>query len=644
MEQAKEQLKEKTLPLMLRSRVREAPEIVVQYSKDPAGWFITKTYHQLYDEGRWVAAGLLELGAKRGDLVGLISDNRQEWLAADFGIQAIGAADVPRGSDTLNQELSYILSFTGCGISFAENQKLAVKLLSCKADLPELKIIVTFETVGAEIKAEAESLGITIYSYRELLNLGKNRREIYPGEVDAEIAKGKGDDTVTVIFTSGTTGEPKGVMLTHKTFLCQVPRFHLVFDTKPGEIWLSVLPVWHVFERAIEYVALYHKNAIAYSKPISSVLMADFANIKPHWMVAVPRVWEAVMDGIYRSVKLMGKFQEFFFNFFVSFGLMYAYFRDLAFGLIPNFHGRVRAVDAVLGFFPWLLLAPVRGLAYLIVFRRLKLRLGGRFRAGISGGGALPARVDHFFNAVGLRLQEGYGLTETSPIVSVRQYRKSRRGTIGQILVDDTEFRILDDKGRELPPGSSGILYVRGPQVMKGYYKKPELTAEVLSADGWLNTGDIAMHTRDGELRLTGRAKDTIVLRGGENVEPVPIENKLKESPRIGQCVVLGQDQKYLAALIVPVQDAVMAFAEENNIPIVDYELLLQQPEIVEIISTDVADLVNARNGFKAFERIYKFKLLPRAFDQGTEISSKQEPLRHRIMINYAKDIQTLFK
>ncbi|GHU68407.1 hypothetical protein FACS189447_10870 [Spirochaetia bacterium] len=323
---------------------------------------------------------------------------------------------------------------------------------------------------------------------------------------------------------------------------------------------------------------------------------------------------------------------------------MYTYFKDLTFGLVPNFHGRVRALDAVLGFFPWLLLTPVRGLAYLVVFRRLRLRLGGRFRAGLSGGGALPAKVDHFFNALGLRLQEGYGLTETAPIVSARRYRKSRRGTIGQILVDDTEFKILDDDGHVQPPGHNGILHVRGTQVMKGYYKKPELTAEVLSEDGWLNTGDIAMSTRDGELRLTGRAKDTIVLRGGENVEPVPIENKLKESPRIGQCVVLGQDQKYLAALIVPVQDMIMAFAAENNIPIVDYELLLQQPEIIEIISSDVGHLISARNGFKTFERIYKFKLLPREFSQGIEVSPKQEPLRHKIMINYAKDIQVLFK
>jgi long-chain acyl-CoA synthetase len=209
---------------------------------------------------------------------------------------------------------------------------------------------------------------------------------------------------------------------------------------------------------------------------------------------------------------------------------------------------------------------------------------------------------------------------------------------------EDLEVKILDSKGAVLPPGHNGVLHVKGPQVMKGYYKKPEMTAAVLSEDGWLNTGDIAMLTRDKELRITGRAKDTIVLRGGENVEPVPIESKLKESPRIAQCMVVGQDQKYLAALIVPVQEAIMAFAEENNIPIVDWELLLQQPEIIELLANDISDLVGPRAGFKPFERIYKFRLLPKPFQPGTEMSSKGEPLRRHIAANYAREIQGLFK
>ncbi|MDR0498069.1 MAG: AMP-binding protein [Treponema sp.] len=632
-------MKAETLPLMFKTIVKEGPELIAQYARDSAGWFAPRTYKELYDEIRWVAAGLLELGVKRGDLIGLISDNRREWLGADFGILSIGAADVPRGGDTLVQELSYILKFTDCAITFAENQKQADKILSCKDKLPKLKIIITFEKTSNQ--TTAAKMGVKVFSYDELITMGKTRR---PDEIDTEIDKGSGDDLATIIFTSGTTGEPKGVMLTHRNFLCQLPPFRNVFDMRPGEIWLSVLPVWHSFERAVEYMILYHKNTIAYSKPIASILMADFLYIKPHWIATVPRVWEAIMDGIRRSVKQMGGFQKFFFNYFISFVLMYTYFRDLCFGLVPNYHGRIRALDAVMGFFPWLFLLPARGLAWLFVFRRIRKRLGGQLRAGLTGGGTIPPRVDRFFNAVGLKLQEAYGLTEAAPIVSARQYRKSRQGTIGQLLVPDTEFKIVGDGGKILPPGHNGILHVRGEQVMRGYYKKPDLTAEVLSEDGWLNTGDIVMSTYDRELRITGRAKDTIVLRGGENVEPVPIENKLKESPRIHQCMVVGQDQKYLAALIVPRQDAIMSFAEENNIPIVDWELLLQQPEINEIIANDITNLISSREGFRTFERIHKFQLLSKPFEPGIDLSPKMEPMRHKINVRFFREIQALFK
>ena len=635
---------EETLPQMFRARVKEGPELVAQYAKDSAGWFTPRTYKELLDEAGCVAAGLLELRVKRGDLVGLISDNRREWLAADLGILAIGAADIPRGSETLVQELTYIMKFTGCAVTFAENRKQTDKILSCRDKLPELKIIISFESAAAEASSLQAENEIKIYSYQELIAMGKTRLSSFPGEIDMEIGKGKNDDIATVIFTSGTTGEPKGVMLTHQNFLCQLPPFKNVFDMKAGEVWLSVLPVWHSFERTIEYVILYYQNTIAYSKPVAPVLMADFLYIKPHWIATVPRVWEAIMDGIKRSVKHMGGFRKFFFNYFVSVGLVYTYFRDLCFGLLPNYHGRIRALDALMGFFPWLLIAPVRALAWLFVFRRLKKRLGGRFRAGLTGGGTIPPRVDHFFNAVGLKLQEAYGLTEAAPIVSVRQYRKSRQGTIGQILVPGTEFKVVGERGKILPPGHNGILYIRGEQVMKGYCKKCELTAAVLSADGWLNTGDIAMRTFDMELRITGRAKDTIVLRGGENVEPVPIENKLKESQRIFQCMVVGQDQKYLAALIVPAQDAIMAFAEENNVPIVDWELLLQQPEINEIIASDITNLICSREGFKTFERIYKFKLLPGPFEPGIDLSPKMELMRHKINARFAREIQALFR
>jgi long-chain acyl-CoA synthetase len=634
---------EKTLPLMLRARSKDSPDIVIQYYKDVSGTFKTKTYGQFYMEVCFLASGLAELGVKRGDHVGLISDNRREWMLTDFGILSLGAADVPRGCDITTQELTFILNFTGCEVAFAENQRQVLKILSCKDGLPALKTLISFDPVDRETETAAGGVGVTVYYFASVLALGQKREAMHEGWAEAEMDKGDGEDIATVIFTSGTTGEPKGVMLCHRNFLFQLPSFNLVFDIKPGDIWLSVLSVWHVYEREIEYIIFYNRTGIAYSKPVSSVLMEDFQAVKPQWMISVPRVWEAVMDAITRNVNSMGGFTKKLFDLAVSFSMMYTYFKDLTFGLLPNFRGRIRVLDSVTGFFPWLLLLPGRGLAQALVFNRIKRRLGGRFKAGMSGGGSLPARVDLFFNSAGIRLQEGYGLTETAPLVCARHYKRPRRGTIGQLLLE-TEAKIVDNNGKTLPPGRNGIIYVRGKQVMKGYYKRPDLTAAVLGADGWFNTGDIGMLTHDNELRITGRAKDTIVLRGGENVEPVPIENTLRESPYIQNCMIVGQDQKYLAALIVPRQEALMAFAEENNIPIVDYELLLQQPEINELISAEIAGKVNLKTGYKPFERVFKFTLLTKPFEVGKELSGKQELLRHRITALYAKEIQRLFK
>jgi long-chain acyl-CoA synthetase len=211
-------------------------------------------------------------------------------------------------------------------------------------------------------------------------------------------------------------------------------------------------------------------------------------------------------------------------------------------------------------------------------------------------------------------------------------------------LLPNTEARVVDDHGVVLPPGRNGHLQVRGEQVMLGYYRKPELTAKTLTADGWLKTGDIAMLTHDNEIRITGRAKDTIVLRGGENVEPVPIELRIRESSWVSHCMVVGQDQKYLAALIVPVQDALMGFAKEHNIPIVDYDSLLQQPEINELIADEVSRLVSAQAGFKVYERVFKIKLISKPFEVGDELTAKMELQRSKITAKYGKEIGALFK
>jgi long-chain acyl-CoA synthetase len=634
---------EQSIPMMIRARVKKTPDLIAQFSKDESGIFQGKTFLQFHDEIKNVAAGLLELGVKRQDHIGIISDNRQEWLVPDIGILCIGAVDVPRGCDSMVNEIAYILSFSECAISFAENQKQLEKILAKIDEMPLLKTLITFDKVSEEIFARAKDAGITLYHFSEIVEMGKKRRAANPGIIDAEIDKGAWDDLATIIFTSGTTGEPKGVMISHGNILCQMTSIGLVLPVQPGDIWLSVLPVWHIFERTIEYAAIFYNSGIAYSKPIASVLLADFQAVKPQWMAAVPRVWESIMDGVYRSIKQSGITTRKTFAFFIELASAHKYFKNLTFGLLPNFHGRIRFLDSLMGFVQWLFLIPLKGLGNLIVFNKIKKRIGGKFKAGLSGGGKLPPKVDRFYNAIGLQLQEVYGLTETSPFLSARHYKKPRPGTVGQMLID-TEAKILDEQGEILSPGKQGVIHVRGKQVTQGYYKKPELTAAIISPDGWLNTGDLGMMTFDNELKITGRAKDTIVLSGGENVEPTPMEQKIRESEWVVNAMIVGQDKKFLAALVIPNKELVTAYAEENNVPNMGYDLLLQQPEIIDVVYDEVSALINANTGFKPFERVYKVKLLAKPFEIGIELSPKMELKRHAITEMYKNEIKALFK
>jgi long-chain acyl-CoA synthetase len=632
-----------TLPKLLLEKAERYPEVARQYSRNGDGSFKPISNAEFVQLVKRAHAGFKALGVSRGDRVGLISDNRKEWFQTDFALLSAGAIDVPRGCDATEQEIAYILSFSGCVVTVLENRKQLDKVLSSKAKIPSLRTVVLFEGLDDEARAKASSAGLTALSFDELMASGEAELARRPDAFETDVAAGKRDDVVTLIYTSGTTGEPKGVMLTHGNFLHQTDYLPTILPIKPGEIWLSVLPVWHSFERLVEYAAVDTVSSIAYSKPIGSVMLADFVDVKPHWMASVPRIWESVKDGVYRNIRAQGGIKKALFSFFVGVGELYAKARNRVLWRVPRFIGFPRLLDSLIWLPLMLLVAPLRALGWLLVFKKIQAKLGGRFVAGISGGGALPSAIDSFFDALGVRLLEGYGLTETAPVLCVRALKRPIVHTVGKPL-RGTEIRIVGDSGDVLGPGRKGVVYARGGQIMKGYYEKPELTRACLAADGWLNTGDIGMLTVDGELKLTGRAKDTIVLRGGENVEPAPIEQKLCESDYIEQAVVVGQDQKYLAALLVPSQELVSSWARENNVPIVDYESLLQQPEVRELIDYEINELVNQRNGFKSFERIYRFILLPSKLEVGRELSHKQEVMRHKFADLYAKEIRRLFE
>lgn len=634
---------EQTVPKLLRKSAMEWPETVAQFSRRKDGEFEPVTYRELYQKALDFGAGLLSIGIKRGDLIGLISDNRKEWLQADMGIMAIGATDVPRGCDATLLDLEAIFTITETKYIVTENSAQVKKILSIKEKLPFIKEIIVFDEPTEEILAEAKNFGITIYSFAEILKFGQTFRIEHKDEVENELEKGKNSDLACIIFTSGTTGTPKGVMLSHGNFLAQLEELPERIMINPGEKALLVLPVWHVFEREVEYVILIQGGSLCYSKPIGSILLADLKKLNPTLLPAVPRVFEAVYDGILRKMRKTGGIVNALFNFFTKVAILHSRMHRLMFNQNVCFTRYYTVAWWFAFIIPWCLLWPLKLLGNLLVFRKIKAMLGTNFRAGIAGGGAYPPVLDDFFWAIGVKIVEGYGLTETAPVISVRPIAAPVFGNVGS-PIRGVKCRIVDpDDGFVLKRGQFGAVQIKGPTVMQGYYKRPDLTAKTMTVDGWLDTGDLGYLSIHDEIVLKGRKKDTIVLLGGENVEPLPIELKLSESRYIRQAVVVGQDKHYLGALILVEEDEVKNFAAENGIQYDTYKNLINSESIQKLFESEVSSLINSKNGFKMFERINKFALITKPFEVGVELSAKQEIMRYRLTEIYKDQIKKIF-
>ena len=633
-----------TIPKMIQNSAEQFSEVNAQMKRVKNGQFEPVLYREMYQLGLDFGAALLSLGVQRGDPIGLISDNRAEWLYVDLGIMNIGAVDVPRGCDATPIDLEKILSITEAKYCVVENNSQVTKILSLKEKLPALKTLISIDSdVKPENLENAKKAGVEVLLYEDLMKAGQKWRIENKGKVEEELEKGKGDDLATIIFTSGTTGTPKGVMLTHHNFLAQLDEIPERIFLNPGDKALSVLPVWHVFEREVEYVILIQGAVLCYSKPVGSILLADFKTLNPSILPAVPRVFEAVYDGVTKKMRKTGGIVLAMFNFFVKVAKLQKSMTRKMFNQNACYTRYYTAIWWILFFIPWCLLWPLYGLGNLLVFRKIKAMLGNDFRAGVAGGGAFPKFIDEFFWAIGVEVVEGYGLTETAPIVAVRPMAAPIFRTIGS-PIRGVEARIVDPQdGFVLGRCKEGVLQVRGPTVMKGYYKRPDLTAKVLSEDGWLDTGDLAIMTIHNELCIKGRIKDTIVLRGGENLEPLPIETKLSESRYIKQAVVVGQDQRYLAALILVDEDEIKNYAAYNGIQYDTYENLLESEIIQKLYESEIANLISAKNGFKMFERISKFSLITKPFEVGVELSAKQEIMRFRINDLYKDKISAMF-
>ena len=633
-----------TVPKMLKKSAEDFSEVNAQFKRIRNGEFEPIKYRELFQYGLDFGAALLNIGIQRGELIGLISDNRAEWLHADLGIMSIGAIDVPRGCDATLVDLEKIFTIAECKTIIAENNSQVNKFVTLKDKLPGVERLIVFENdIKEEVLAAAKEKGIQILYFSQLMKDGQKWRIEHKGEVEAELEKGTGDDVATVIFTSGTTGTPKGVQLTHKNFLAQLDEIPERIFLNPGDRALSVLPVWHVFEREVEYVILIQGCAICYSKPVGSILLADLQKLEPNILPAVPRVFEAVYDGITKKMRKTGGFVLKLFNFFVKVACIHKKMQRQMFNQNPCFTRYYTPFWWILFIIPWSLLWPIVGLGDLLVFKKIKSMLGKNFRAGVAGGGAFPKYIDEFFWAIGVYIVEGYGMTETAPIVAVRPIAAPIFRTIGS-PIRGVQVRIVDPTdGFVLGRCKEGVLQVKGPTVMKGYYKRPDLTEKAINDEGWLDTGDLAIMTIHDEIQIKGRIKDTIVLRGGENLEPLPIETKLSESRYIKAAVVVGQDQKFLGALILVDEEEVRNYAAENGIQFDTYENLLNSESIQKMYEGEIASLVNSKTGFKMYERINKFTLITKPFEVGVELSAKQEIMRFRINELYKTQIEKMF-
>lgn len=633
----------KTIPEMLNDSAEKFAELPALRNKNEKSKFIPTSYAALRKESREISAALYELGLKDKEPVGLISENRKEWLLADLGVLCLGSPDVPRGCDTMAPGLIHILGKPECRISFFENEAQVKKLISIKDELPHLKIVISFDPLEEETLKALEGC-FDYYLFSDLQVKGSQLLDDDPAlhhkleKIESSIDE---EDLATIIFTSGTTGEPKGVMLTHHNYLYQSRVISENIGIGPEDDFLNILPVWHSFERVLQYVALYHGATLAYSKPIGKILLLDIQAVTPTIVPAVPRIWDALMAGITRNIEAKGPVVTGLFNFFFTLSLWHEKANRLLKNLNPQYGIRIPLLGQLVAILPWLVLFPFRGLGELIVFRKIKRKMFTRFRIGISGGGAMPRLVDDFFSALNIKILEGYGLTETGPVISVRKEKHPVVHTVGPVLAG-TEVQVRSKEGDVLSYGERGVLFCRGEQNMKGYYKNQEATVVIRDKEGWIDTGDIAIVTKQGEVAIVGRAKDTIVLLGGENIEPVPIEAKAQESPFIETCLVVGQDKKMLSALIVPDFDALEKFAKENSVAFVNRKHLGDVVEIQELIHSEISDLISARNGFKSFERISRIRILGNHFEVGQELSAKMELLRPFIYKKYKKEIAQL--
>ncbi|MFN6318832.1 MAG: AMP-dependent synthetase/ligase [Bacteroidota bacterium] len=582
----------------LAINVRENPLEDMLAAKEGGQWkkYSTAAVKEMVDK---LSAGLLSIGVGCGDMspegrdkVAILSKNRPEWIMLDLAVQQIGAILTPLYPTINVNELEFVLNDAQAKVVFVNDQDLYLKVLSLKDRLPQLKFIYTFEHVA------------NAAHWKELLQASTPALIEQIPSISARIG---GEDLATIIYTSGTTGTPKGVMLSHSNVMTNVKASLPCFPPGDNMRALSFLPLNHILERMVTYLYLYKGTAIYYAESMDTI-GDNLKEVKPHLFTTVPRLLEKVYDKIMlKGNELTGTKRKLFFwahslaeKFEINTSLSPLYKFQLA-------------------------------LANKLIFSKWREALGGNVKAIISGGAACQVRLIRIFTAARIVIMEGYGLTETSPVISVNRFDENGRefGSVGP-FIEGVEVKIAED----------GEILCKGPNIMMGYYKRPDLTTEVMQGD-WFMTGDIGTFSSRGHLKITDRKKELFKTSGGKYVAPLPIESRLKESIFIEQTMVIGADRKFVSALIVPSFPNLLDWCRQQGIQETDPAMLCKHPRIIE----HYQELIESFNKFfNPVEQVKKFSLLPNDWgvDSG-ELTPKLSLKRKVILEKFKEAIEQIY-
>lgn len=638
------------------------PDRISHKFRTSYGW-IEKKYSEFANDIQKLSAGFYDSGIKKDDHVAFFCNNRYEWIVTDFALQHIGAVSVPRGSDTTPSEAAFILYHSDSTFLIVEDYNSLTNIVNYLLDekskdnhealkyfdsFRKLKKIFIIEPFDKQLITNYFNNfdNICIVSYSEIYINGSYLTEKEPDLIESLKKEINLETLVSIIYTSGTTGNPKGVMLNHRNFMQNVisntPRMKL--NLQKGDKTLLILPSWHAFDRAFEYCGISAGMTFVYSS--TKYFSEDLANEKPDILISVPRIWETVYQKLIKTIKQQKKLKQILFRFFVSVGKYYLFSYQYLTNSYLIFRKELfieKLFKSIFHLLRLILLTPLK-LFSNIIFKTIKEKVGGRLRGAISGGGSLPLYLDTFFNSIGITLLNAYGMTECAPGLISRSYEKNTIGATGTPFAN-TEILIVDENGKQVSIGKKGVLFVKGPQVMQGYYKNPQATNAILTSNGWLNTGDLAIKSYNGDIVLVGRVKDTIVLSGGENVEPEKIEDKLKESSLIAHAVVIGQDKKNLAAILAIDEEELKNLANTYQIPISEImqDELISHPTIIQAIKKEVNKLISKESGFKPFEKISTIIPIKNTFEIGKELTQSLKIKRKYVEDKYHQLINRIF-